>query len=107
MSQYPAPVSGILQGINGTDGFSDHTLSTTIPAAAVALGATIIEKHFTLHRPDDGPDHGHSLMPLEFARMVYNIREVELAVYGQPVPTPPRPDRLEWVLDDTVKTSRG
>lgn len=105
VSQYPAPVSGILSNLDfkhAFSGFSDHTLSTVLPAAAVSMGATIIEKHLTLQRPDDGPDHGHSLVPLEFERMVCNIREVELAVHGQPVPTPPRPDRLEWVLDDTV-----
>ena len=110
VSQYPAPVSGILSGLDfkhAYSGFSDHTLSTTLPSVAVGMGASIIEKHLTLQRPDDGPDHGHSLVPLEFERMVCNIREVELAVYGQPVPTPPRPDRLEWVLDDAAATRRS
>jgi N-acetylneuraminate synthase len=109
VSQYPAPVSGLLSCAfrYEVDGLSDHTLSTVLPAAAVAMGATIIEKHLTLQRPDSGPDHAHSLTPGEFSQMVYNISEVELAVYGQPVPTPPRPDRLEWVLDDSVTAGRG
>jgi len=62
------------------DGFSDHTLSTIIPAAAVALGAQYIEKHLTLDRGMEGPDHMASLEPAEFRQMVNNIREVELAL---------------------------
>ena len=61
-------------------GFSDHTVSTVIPAMAVALGATVIEKHMTLNRGWKGPDHAASLEPHDFAAMVANIREAELAV---------------------------
>ena len=61
-------------------GLSDHTLSTAIPAAAAALGATVIEKHLTLSRADGGPDAGFSLDPGEFADMVRAVREVSQAL---------------------------
>jgi len=58
-------------------GFSDHTESTHIPAASVALGAEIVEKHITLDRDSEGPDHHYAREPDEFATMVEGIREVE------------------------------
>jgi N,N'-diacetyllegionaminate synthase len=58
-------------------GYSDHTKGTTAAMAAVALGATVIEKHFTLNNRDDGPDHAMSTEPWEFMHMVRDIREVE------------------------------
>jgi len=61
-------------------GYSDHTMSTTIPAVAVALGACIIEKHFTLNRKLKGPDHKFALEPNELKQMVKNIRETELSL---------------------------
>lgn len=61
-------------------GYSDHTLGTEVPIAAAALGATIIEKHFTLDRNMEGPDHKASLEPKELAAMVRGIRNVELAL---------------------------
>lgn len=61
-------------------GLSDHTLGTTIPVAAVALGACIIEKHFTLSRATPGPDSSFSLEPAEFRAMVDAIRETEKAL---------------------------
>jgi len=61
-------------------GYSDHTTSLHIPAAAVALGAVVIEKHITLDKTLPGPDHAASLEPSEFALMVRGIREVELAL---------------------------
>jgi N,N'-diacetyllegionaminate synthase len=61
-------------------GLSDHTLGTTVPVAAVALGACVIEKHFTLDRSLPGPDHRASLEPEELKQMVKAIREVEKAV---------------------------
>lgn len=61
-------------------GLSDHTLGTTVPIAAVALGATVIEKHFTLSRKDEGPDSSFSLEPDEFREMVDSIRTVEQAL---------------------------
>ena len=60
-------------------GFSDHTLGIHIPIAAVAMGATVIEKHFTLDRKLPGPDHSFAIEPGELAEMVKNIREIEMA----------------------------
>lgn len=61
-------------------GYSDHTLGIAIPIAAAALGASIIEKHFTLDCSRQGPDHRASLEPREFAAMVAGVREVEQAL---------------------------
>ena len=61
-------------------GYSDHTLGIEVPIAAVALGATIIEKHFTLNRRMAGPDHFSSLEPKELIQMVKSIRNIELSL---------------------------
>lgn len=61
-------------------GYSDHTVGIEIPVAAVARGAKVIEKHFTLDRKMDGPDHLASTEPDEFKRMVDAIRNVEMAL---------------------------
>ena len=61
-------------------GYSDHTMGTEIPVAAAALGAEIIEKHFTLDRAMDGPDHKASLEPAELKLMVQQIRNIEVAL---------------------------
>ncbi len=61
-------------------GYSDHTLGIEIPIAAVALGATVIEKHFTLDRNMEGPDHRASLEPDELKAMIQAIRNVEQAM---------------------------
>ncbi|MDP2618626.1 MAG: pseudaminic acid synthase [Hyphomicrobiales bacterium] len=61
-------------------GLSDHTLSVTLPAVAVGLGATVIEKHLTLDRSDGGPDAAFSLEPHEFKAMVVNCREAWAAI---------------------------
>ena len=63
-----------------TVGYSDHTMGTEIPIAAVAIGAEIIEKHFTLDRSMDGPDHKASLEPHELKYMVDCIRNIEVAL---------------------------
>jgi N,N'-diacetyllegionaminate synthase len=69
-------------------GLSDHTLGITIPIAAVALGASVIEKHFTLDKALPGPDHRASLEPEELRRMVRAVREVEKAAGdGSKIPT--------------------
>ena len=70
-------------------GFSDHTAGWEIPLAAVALGAVVVEKHFTLDRAAPGPDHAASLEPGDFAAMVQAIRRVEQALgTGEKVPQP-------------------
>jgi N,N'-diacetyllegionaminate synthase len=61
-------------------GYSDHSLGIEVPIAAVALGATMIEKHFTLDRNLPGPDHKASLEPGELKAMVGAIRNIELAL---------------------------
>ncbi len=61
-------------------GYSDHTLGIEVPVSAVAMGATIIEKHFTLDNKMEGPDHAASLEPDELKRMVKSIRKVEDAL---------------------------
>ena len=69
-------------------GYSDHTLGIEVPIAAVALGARVIEKHFTLDRTLDGPDHAASLEPNELKAMVKAIRNIELAISGSGIKEP-------------------
>lgn len=59
-------------------GVSDHSMTNTIAVTAVALGATVVEKHLILDRKMGGPDSGFSMEPAEFADMVKTIREVEM-----------------------------
>jgi N,N'-diacetyllegionaminate synthase len=66
-------------------GYSDHTLGIEVPIAAVALGAIVIEKHFTLDRNLPGPDHKASLEPGELKTMVQAIRNIEIAIHGSGV----------------------
>ena len=85
---YPTPIEDVnLKAINVLKtldpagvGYSDHTTDLMVPAIAVAMGASMIEKHFTLDRNLPGPDHKASLLPDEFAQMVKNIRKVEKAL---------------------------
>ena len=74
-------------------GYSDHSVGIEVPIAAVALGATIIEKHFTLDRNLPGPDHIASLEPVELTSMVRAIRNIELAL-GDGVKAP-QPSELK------------
>lgn len=84
-SNYPAPLDSVnLKAMNTIKntfnilgGYSDHTRGITIPIAAAALGANIIEKHFTLDKSMEGPDHKASLDPQELKAMVEEIRKVE------------------------------
>lgn len=87
-SAYPAPAEEmnlqtlphLANAFNVPVGLSDHTLGIAVPAAAVALGASIVEKHFTLSRQTPGPDSAFSLEPQEFKAMVDAIRTVEKAL---------------------------
>ena len=87
-TEYPTPMVDVnLHAMNSIRaafgvqvGYSDHTLGIEVPIAAVALGATVIEKHFTLDRNLPGPDHGASLEPAELRDMVKAIRNIELAL---------------------------
>ncbi|MBC6110560.1 N-acetylneuraminate synthase [Pedobacter fastidiosus] len=69
-------------------GYSDHTLGIEVPIAAVALGATMIEKHYTLDRNLPGPDHIASLEPNELKAMVSSIRNIESALVGSGIKEP-------------------
>jgi len=87
-TMYPTPMKDVnlraMQTIGRTFdvayGYSDHTLGIEVDIAAVAMGATVIEKHFTLDKNMDGPDHKASLEPDELKAMVQAIRNIELAL---------------------------
>jgi len=87
-SEYPTPMSDvnlmamstISDAFGVTVGLSDHTKGIHVPIAAVAMGAKVIEKHFTLDRSLPGPDHTASLEPKEFRKMVEGIRDIEKAL---------------------------
>jgi len=87
-TEYPTPYEdvnlramlAIEEAFKVNVGYSDHTLGIEIPIAAVALGATVIEKHFTLDRTMEGPDHKASLEPKELKEMITAIRNVEKAL---------------------------
>lgn len=90
-TEYPTPMQDVnLRAMQGLQkefgypvGYSDHTQGIEIPIAVAALGAVIIEKHFTLDRRMEGPDHIASLEPKELETMVHAIRNVETAL-GSP-----------------------
>ncbi len=87
-SNYPCPMEEVnlnamltlKEAFKCTVGYSDHTMGIEVPIAAVAMGATIIEKHFTLNRNMAGPDHKASLNPDELTLMVQSIRNIEKAL---------------------------
>jgi N,N'-diacetyllegionaminate synthase len=88
-------------------GYSDHTQGIEIPVAAVAMGACVIEKHFTLDKTMDGPDHKASLEPQELIAMVQSIRHVELAL-GDGVKQPTKSElRNMEVARKSIVASRG
>jgi N,N'-diacetyllegionaminate synthase len=78
-------------------GYSDHTLGIEVPIAAVALGATVIEKHFTLDKTMEGPDHAASLEPDELISMVKAIRNIEKAL-GSSVKEPSPSEKKNMVV---------
>lgn len=87
-TEYPTPFADvnlrametIREQLGVKVGYSDHTVGIEVPIAAVALGATVIEKHFTLSRTLEGPDHKASLEPGELKAMVSAIRNIEVAL---------------------------
>lgn len=89
-TEYPTPFEDVnlnamlhIQKAFGTEvGYSDHTLGIEVPIAAVALGAKVIEKHFTLDKTMEGPDHAASLEPAELKAMVSAIRNIDKAIEG-------------------------
>ncbi|MFT5617440.1 MAG: N,N'-diacetyllegionaminate synthase [Arenicella sp.] len=95
-TEYPTPMSDvnlkamltIKNALKVDVGYSDHTMGIEVPIAAVALGAKVIEKHFTLDRNMEGPDHKASLEPEELKSMVKSIRNIELAMSGNGLKKP-------------------
>ena len=92
-TEYPTPMKdvnllamqNIAKELGVKVGYSDHTMGIEVPIAAVALGAQVIEKHFTLDRNLPGPDHVASLEPDELKAMVKAIRNIEQAISGSGV----------------------
>lgn len=96
-TEYPTPMQDVnllamqsmQKELNVAVGYSDHTLGIEVPIAAVALGATVIEKHFTISRNLEGPDHKASLEPEELKAMIKAIRNIEQALgNGIKMPSP-------------------
>ncbi|WP_422529145.1 N-acetylneuraminate synthase [Serratia fonticola] len=116
-TEYPAPFDEINlkamdtlhNAFNLQVGYSDHSKGISVPIAAVARGATIVEKHFTLDKNMEGPDHKASLDPMELKQMVTAIREIEQALgNGLKGPTPSeiknkRVARKSLVANGTIK----
>ena len=95
-TEYPTPMKDVNlkamltigNEIGVNIGYSDHTMGIEVPIAAVAMGATVIEKHFTTDRNLPGPDHKASLEPDELKAMVSAIRNIELALSGDGIKAP-------------------
>ena len=102
-SIYPAPaklsnlnaMSTITKAFDVIVGYSDHTLGDHIACSAVAMGAKVIEKHYTLSRELPGPDHPFAIEPDELKDMVIKIREIESAV-GNGIKNGPREEEMEF-----------
>lgn len=100
-TEYPTPMEDvnllamnqIAKELKVKIGYSDHTLGIEVPIAAVALGACVIEKHFTLDRKLSGPDHAASLEPRELKAMVQGIRNIEKAISGSGIKEPSRSEK--------------
>lgn len=113
-SNYPAPFPEINLAVMDTYarlfpcriGFSDHSEGIFVAVAAVARGAVMIEKHFTLDRTLPGPDHRASIEPAAFAEMVRGIREVEQAIgTSEKVPTPSEIDTMSVARKSLIATA--
>jgi sialic acid synthase SpsE len=109
-SLYPAPVNlsnlsamaSMRSAFGVLTGYSDHTMGDTVTCAAVARGACMIEKHFTLGRTMPGPDHPFAIEPQELRQMMVRIRETEAAI-GDGMKNGPRPEERE--LADLARRS--
>ena len=110
-TEYPANIENInlrvMQKIkekfNVDVGYSDHTVGINIPPIAVAMGAKVIEKHFTLDKNQKGPDHKASLEPFELKDMILNIRKIESALgNGIKKPTPEEMKNINVVRKSIV-----
>jgi N,N'-diacetyllegionaminate synthase len=114
VSAYPASIAGYnLKAIKSMSdilyepvGLSDHTIGDHLAIAAVAMGATIIEKHLTLCFEDIGPDHAASMEPFEFGEMVRKIRDIESAM-GDGIKRPTPEELLIMPRARRVQTAEG
>ena len=105
-TEYPTPMNDVnlkaMLTIGNTFnvhvGYSDHTLGIEVPIAAVAMGATVIEKHFTLDKTLSGPDHAASLEPAELKEMVKSIRNIEATISGDGLKKPSESEMKNIVI---------
>lgn len=119
-TEYPTPMEDVnllamltmRDKFNVSVGYSDHTIGIEVPIAAVAMGATVIEKHFTLDKMMEGPDHKASLDPTELKAMVQAIRNIEIAL-GDGIKKPTQSEikniaivRRSIVAKKTIKKGR-
>jgi N,N'-diacetyllegionaminate synthase len=114
-TEYPTPMQDVnlraIQTIKEAfpgvkTGYSDHTLGIEIPIAAIAMGASMIEKHFTLDNRLPGPDHNASVLPAELAQMIGAIRNVEKALgNGIKTPSPSEKKNMAVVRKSIVAAS--
>lgn len=114
-TNYPCPMNSVnlnamltlKNAFNIPVGYSDHTEGIEVSIAAVAMGATVIEKHFTLDRNMEGPDHLASTEPEEFKKMVDSIRNIEIALgNGEKKPTKAEIDISKVVLKRCVASQK-
>lgn len=114
-TEYPTPFPDVnlraletLRRVFGVPvGYSDHTAGIEVAVAAVALGAAVIEKHFTLDRSLPGPDHQASIEPTEFKSMVLSIRNIEAALgNGQKAPSQSESKNIPIVRKSLVAARR-
>jgi N,N'-diacetyllegionaminate synthase len=115
-TEYPTPMEDVnLRAMNTIGdkfgvkiGYSDHTLGIEVPIAAVALGASVIEKHFTLDRTLPGPDHAASLEPKELKSMIKAIRNVELIMLGDGIKKPSKSEKKNiTIARKSIHTNRN
>jgi len=105
-TEYPTPMQDVnlkamwqIRDVLGVKvGYSDHTSGIEVAIAAVALGATVIEKHFTLDRNLPGPDHKASLEPNELKALVNAIRNIELAISGSGIKEPSESEKPNIIV---------
>jgi N,N'-diacetyllegionaminate synthase len=113
-TEYPSPMSDvnllamvtIREAFKIKVGYSDHTLGIEVPIAAVALGATIIEKHFTLDRTMEGPDHKASLETGELKAVVNAIRNIEAALGDGIKRTSPSEEKNKLIARKSIVAAR-
>ena len=114
-TEYPTPYEDVnlkamktLRDAFGVEvGYSDHTKGIEVPIAAVAMGAAVIEKHFTLDRNMEGPDHKASLEPQELKQMVDSIRHIEAALgSGDKKPSPSEKKNMAVARKSIVAAAR-